>query len=672
MKQINFLFLLLFNFQLGVSQMYVHNPERGFWTKKAAQIENVDFEIRPAGVFAEVAISFDLMPSDAWTDNSEGVQLEFTWDFNLDKKAVFNDSWLYIDNYISYGEIYEKGEGTGIYEGIVSRRSDPSILTKYSGKSYDLKVYPVFPESHRRVRLSYLVPFDFQDKSPSVDIDIASILDQSAVPPENITLSIYDDSNWFHQPLSEQELEPIVSSSSTKYKIEDIAQLRTIDISYSHDDPSAEAYFGLYEEDGEQYYQMVYFPEFESTREPTYNLIVLDFDEDYSNRGIEYYIAELESQLDQLEDTDFFNIIYSDFAVKLSYDTWTPATDLNISNAIQELFAENIDRSGRLSSLLPQALTFLEENNQDAIISQFTSDMTVDFDLRISNFATGWLPSDRINNVRYYGNTFLYESLVLDYGGIQYQAKNYDFHDAINEMFDSVQETFLGEFDFDIESEDGFAYSTYSSFDNETGLKLNRPIFSTGKFIGEFPIDIDLKLVENSEIGRHSLTLQESNLNLKGAATDVWHSQFILENEFDYELRPDVIRVSEEQRLLSFQTVFLCLENEPDPTGNEDPNNTATEDESESGVTISAYPNPFAEKLTIDIKNVEKVRRDQVRVDVIDMKGSLITSLTNKVRVTGDGFSILWDDLTDLESGMYTIRITLADEVITKRVIHVE
>lgn len=45
-----------------------------------------------------------------------------------------------------------------IYEDIVNRQRDPSILYKLSPTKYQLRIFPLMKQSLRKIKLTYLVP----------------------------------------------------------------------------------------------------------------------------------------------------------------------------------------------------------------------------------------------------------------------------------------------------------------------------------------------------------------------------------------------------------------------------------------------------------------------------------------------------------------------------------
>ena len=102
MKKLHLSLLLCFISLSMFSQMRIIDPQNQWWQSNAS-IENVNIEMKPAGIFCETAITFDVKSSDSNFDND--IQLEYIYDFSMPDDVVFNDSWLWIEDYISEGLI---------------------------------------------------------------------------------------------------------------------------------------------------------------------------------------------------------------------------------------------------------------------------------------------------------------------------------------------------------------------------------------------------------------------------------------------------------------------------------------------------------------------------------------------------------------------------------------
>ncbi len=662
--------------------MTVNDPQ-DWCCDRPASIENVEYEIRTSGLYSEVSIAFDVFTDYQQFFNNE-TQLEFDYTFNLDDDAVFNDSWLWIEDYISKGELYEKGEGTIIYEEIVDRRQDPSILTKLDHDSYNLKIYPLIPDSTRRVKLSYLVPLSF-DKNKMMTSLPMQFLDSSDEYPQNINLTIHDDTNWFHSDLSNSSwINTSQDSESRTYKYQGNVSAATT-IQYQSDNPSSKVYFGTYEEEDDKYYQLLYLPEVEVIQDPRHHLILFDYDENQTNITQEAIIAKINAGLKQLTDQDYFTIAYSDFVTKFTSDEWQLATDSNIDQAINKILEDDISTYSRLTSMLPTCLERIEDSNIDIHLDIISSSTELydedfagpyltevieyiddlDYTLTISaiDFATS-KPWSQFENSWKKGNDHFYIALTqITSGNHINQYNGDDISEGLIENYSS-EKISSTEFDFDINVTDGFTYSTfYDNLENNT-LTFNKPIIATGKYYGEGELSLSLNGIINGELFSEEVDLIESEaLLLDSKIKSAWNAEYILENEFnqDYNIIKDVITTSIDERLLSFRTVYLCLE--PDTiaisSNNEDTEGDiliSTEDEL-NNIEVSIFPNPFAEKVNIEIPLDQISVGSDIEIEIYNLAGELVYSFHEKATNTNGSYILTWEPGNQIVSGLYHIKI---------------
>lgn len=698
MKQLQLFAILIYlglAFPTQGQDMYILNPQQ--WGHSDAFIENVEYEVKPAGIYAEISVAFDLFARpDSWFDDGQ-TQLEFIWHFRLDEKAVFNDSWLWIDDYISYGEIYEVNNGTAIYESIVDRRQDPSILTKTSSSSYNFRVYPLKPDSTRRVKLSYLMPLDFQSKNPTVELGMIELFEDAANNPENISVTVYDGVDWYHRPPEFDKFDYEISNGSTTYKILRGEDLNNWLVEFTNDDPHQDLYFGTYESNDENYYQLVYYPDFEIEKEPTYNLLLLDFNSVAVDFTRDQFLTELEHELFNLNEQDHFSIATSKFTTRFTSESWLPATKENIEVAMSKIRDEGIDNRSNLSTLLPECLNFIEENNQKATlyivsgnneyyyendvenflepILEFIDEMAVSFEIGVNDFAHNTRRTRLINGIYYSGSEYLYKELV-DYIGGQYYgyAEGDDYKEGLIKML-TLNSFTLEEFDFDIELENGFTYSNYFNNGGSGGLDVDQPVIATGKYVGSLPAQLELNALHNGQFLNETIAIEENNLSLSALAKTSWHAEYILDNEYSGNsvIKKEVIETSMEERLLSAQTVFLCLEEDTTTISSNLENNDivlATDEISGEEADIIAYPNPFLN--TLNLKFPETFSGSSLILEFNDLTGRLINRQERELIGGSEELSYSFEGMATLESGMYIIRVIAGSKIYNIKVMHVQ
>ncbi len=673
-KKISTLLILSLLSNYSFSQLEVLDPEN--WGFDQGSIAELEVDVRLDGMFAEVAYTFDVFAShpDYFYPNS---QLEYVMYFDLPKKAVVNDSWLWIEDYISKGEIYDRNVGTQIYESIVDRRQDPSILTKWNSTHYELRIYPMKRDSTRKVMFSYLIPLEHGADKSTLDLNF-DVFNYSIDDIENVRLSVEDGVHWQHQNLTSDNISMVNEGNiESNYTINQLKDQQSLQIDFMRNQQS-QFFMGTYESPEENYYQLLYFPDIDIEPTPRKVMFALDFDSHHSNMGLDDFLTSFENSLLALAGTNNeFNIVYSDFTTEIMFSDFVPATPNNISVAIEKLRDESIDVVSNLQQVLGSGLSFLstyEERVEFVLISSngdFGSQSNIDFimenirELADPNYVTIHINDlttknyeytvDNQSGITYIGNEQLYELIANEYNGQSSYAYEENTFSNLSALLGSAQ-VISTLFEFDVEVEDGFDYERYFLNNSDQALVFGEPIMVVGKYYGDSPSSIELSAVVNGELFNMQSEVTQmaalSNLTEK-----IWAGQRLLDIEFIPDLREETIELSMKHRLLSFPTVFLCLEEDFDIGGlteEEDISIVDTDDLDEPKISLSASPNPFTDVLRIEL-DAENLDWEDIVIDVFDMQGQLITSLTPDAS-NGSVIELNWN-ASDVPSGMYILKL---------------
>ena len=658
--------------------MRIIDPQNPWWGANAS-IENVHIEVKPAGIFAETSIEFDVKSSDDIFDNA--TQLEYIYDFSMPEGVVFNDSWLWIEDYISKGEIYEQNEGTAIYEAIVDRQQDPSILAKYDNGNYNFRIYPMFNDSTRRVRLSYLVPSVNNVNTLETFLPL-SFLQDSYERPKYVTLDIVDDTNWFHTPINSNAwIQTNNVGNTTTYALSEEAPLSDTDITFSSE-TQEEYKLGIYEYDGEKYFQLVYDPEIENVLTPTYNLVIIDHETDNTNMNLDDILSMLSDRLNDLSEVDKFNILYHDFTPQFTNEEWVSAESGSISEAIEKVSSANSTNLSWLATLLPEALLYAEEKGQKTKIiiistdnnfyqeessnqflsnvNNFVSQMSTEISFSVVDYSF-YRPGTWIGNQYLTGNEHLYNRLIQQHGGVYQQSSSQGTMNAAMEKVFEKDVDLITEYDLDVENEFGFSFSKYFVSSSQS-IRVDKPVMMTGKYIGASPFQLEFNALYNGEVIKEDLVLIP-NLELNTVSAQAWASQYILanENSEDQNTKNDVITASMDHRLLSKNTVFLCLE--PDfidissNNGEDDDIFLVATEETEIEENIAAFPNPFSDYINVDIPSTLLGNRENLTVQIVSMDGKLVHASDQKAIIKDGKVTYQWSPDMTIDGGIYLIKI---------------
>jgi hypothetical protein len=129
--------------------------------------------------------------SNSFTDDS----LEIVLNFQLPEAAIVHDSWLWIDDEIAVARIMDRWTAGQIYEEIVGRRSDPSILFKNGPTQYSLRIYPLKKGQTRRVKITYLMPMSWNHRNAILELPTA-ILGTSRFNVSELKIVVWSGEQW--------------------------------------------------------------------------------------------------------------------------------------------------------------------------------------------------------------------------------------------------------------------------------------------------------------------------------------------------------------------------------------------------------------------------------------------------------------------------------------------
>jgi len=189
----NYLLLYFFipNLLLSQNSLTVGNPKTT-GTQKGT-IEEAFLSVRNKGLFLEYGLYLTF--SARGTTYQSKDSLEIVLNFTLPQKAIVMDSWLWINDNICKAKLFDIWSASSIYEDIVKRRRDLYILIKTTDIQYILKVYPMKATERRKVKITYLVPLDWNAKKVYTSFPI-NIFNSSKYIPSSLPVIIWPDSEF--------------------------------------------------------------------------------------------------------------------------------------------------------------------------------------------------------------------------------------------------------------------------------------------------------------------------------------------------------------------------------------------------------------------------------------------------------------------------------------------
>ncbi len=368
-----FLVLTLLPGALRADKLYLTNPRVNFKTSPAS-IEEMTMIVRPHGSFIEVGTFMTFSCEGSEYDSNKDT-LEVVLEFSEDPAAFINDMWLFMNEFeFVRAELMDKWTAGFIYEGIVQRMKDPSILYKVDQGKYVIKVFPILGDGTRRVKINFFMPAEWTLDNISAALPIY-LANKSHKPLEKITVYAYENGEFTspefvgREDIIFEEHEDDYYSNARKTEIylgEDYPADR---ITYSH-----EQYDGKFEnffigEDDNFYQLSLNLKNYLNPSNPKKICFVMDHHADKSNITLDQaYAALKKSAMTKLTDEDEFNIVYYNQGVQFASDDWISADSATIEQAFSNLEPHRVYYGSFLPELMTAAAEFTAETADSALI----------------------------------------------------------------------------------------------------------------------------------------------------------------------------------------------------------------------------------------------------------------------------------------------------------------
>ncbi len=247
--------------------------------------------------------------------NSDTLEVQFK--FDLPEGSIVHDSWLWIEDEIIRGEIMDKWTAQSIYEDIVKRRRDPSILYKIGPRSYELRIFPMAGEETRKVKITYLVPTQWNTNEVIASLP-TNLLRTSKYNLENFYFLTWLDEFWKNPKIiefSDLTFKSEYDSLFGNYLRLDIPQESIYsNLHFSVDAPFNNGVFlNHYKTEDGGYYQAAILPSQALDLSSAYKVVILfDYDASKSEVTKNEILSTTKSLLHaNFAATDSFNLIFS-------------------------------------------------------------------------------------------------------------------------------------------------------------------------------------------------------------------------------------------------------------------------------------------------------------------------------------------------------------------------
>ena len=674
------LFVILLGDIFAYTSLRIGDPRKS-WSTYQGNIDYASLTVEPKGTYIEYGLYLTFSSKGSpWTYSKD--TLEVVLNFDLPSDAIIHDSWLWLGDDTLKAHIIDKWTASSIYEGIVNRRQDPSILTKKSINSYELRVFPMPGNSVRKVKISYMLPAQWNTTSINAGLPF-EILKASRYVPANFDIYLKNDSNWSEPKLSGVQsigyLDKIYPGiGQCKYTILTSSNYSS-NINVEYPNPISDGYyFSKYQYGDEGIYQLVLMPnQFLSTLDSKKVAVLVDYDASNSNIKQSELLQILKEQmLANFNENDSFNLFFSNLSIKKYSNNWVQATADNINEAFSSI-QNPLSTYSNLPSLLYSGIDFIKNNGNDGEIVLITDSgnygsyqvantliadilelMSSKIDIHIADYQSLNYSYNYINNHYYAGNEYLYTNLSkLTAGSYNNINNGFNLSSLIDEAFLHLGGS-INSFDLHTDLDYGFCHSRFNIGGNDNLIYLNQPIMQVGKFKGEFPFEIEISGLFNDKLFSKNIAISgESTIESDSLLQQIWAGLYIKSLESQYqsnEIINEIIQNSIDSRILSFYTAFLCVEDSLDLNANNDDDDILIGTDDPEGISlesVTAYPNPFIDNISIDI-NCGNIS-DILEIGIYDINGILVHKFDHTLLSSGEN-TLYWN-CSEISNGFYIL-----------------
>lgn len=709
------LFLFLITSLFSQHTLKIFDPDGWDTDGVYGTIEEATITVEPKGAYFEINLYLTFSAEGSYYSSFDN--LEIALDFNLPEGSIIHDSWLWLPDgeTIVKADVYDIRNATNIYEDIVDRASDPSILYKKEDGGYQLRVFPLQGGENRRVKLSYLSPAIWNEHTVETWLP-NQIFTNSIVPLSSVKILTIPDPNWLSPQLvstNEMVLNPMnIAPFGAVEGIDLPAQYFEKPLKFSVKSPLTDGnvFVNKYQDGEDHFYQLAYMPPEVNQVNPRKILLLFDHESDNSDISklglFEYVKATLKQEL---TPQDSFNIIFSKTGGNLQVSpSWIPGSESDINQALNSLL-NPIENYSNMSSLLTEGIDFIKNNGGEGDIVLIANSDNLNYTAG-NNLSQQLLSEIEGENIRFniinyqnrnyyynmnwtgiqsvgYSHMYFYRDLVVGSSGILYS----NFKGGLN-VWENISallsDLSVGNynFDFDISLNSGFTFQDF--FQNYMGQSRvpNKAIVATGKYTGSFPLTVDYIGISDNGFVTDSKTLDESAIILADTLSrEIWYGNYFrylegIANSGNDEA--EVVHLSKTERVLSKYTAFLALDLE---NGGEPcldcwgyPLLTVeTNDPDQNGgqkIHVTASPNPFSINCSIELELTGQLEEEEIQIQIFDAFGKLVATIDAEPLIQHGKLQWNWDarDQTgnSVPAGVYMLTVRSNNDLQTIKLVY--
>lgn len=714
MKKILLLLLISLTYTSSLfssNYLRVVNVKQSWWGPQGT-IERAVLSIHPKGGYVEQGLYLTF--SDRGNYFLPGDSLEVQFDFELPMEAYLTDLWLWVEDSLMRALILDRWTATNIYEGIVKRRRDPSLLTinyNYS-KNYlqcNLKIFPLMPGKTRRIKMTFLMPVVWTKSSALCTLPI-QLLKTSRYQVTEFYIIFWPENIW-HNPRFPHDPSIKFKADWDEFQhaffwaqIQNINSLSSLEIKYDNVMKNG-IFLNTYSSGADRFYQLAILPQQLTSLQPKArkSLWLMDFLPAFASANIDASVLLRNLQyllLEEYADHDAFNIIFSGFQNKILSDNWIPADDQTVNAIFNTLNSTYFSNYSNLPSLFADGISFMQKHQSqgemvlisnstnfgskeqaNSLIKDILNAMNPRFpiyviDLNISDYPSYW-----IDNRYYYGNEYFNINISRFTKGEYFSLRQQSLYQMLCNVASALG-GFFSSFDVYTTMTNGYTYSRFDLFQSLGRTYFDRPIFQLGKFTGQFPFHIQISGEYNGEMIFSQRDVAQADVVVADSCIkSIWVGKRIDQLKKQTPTNSvisEIIDLSLKNRVLTDYTAFLALE--PSDTVHASKNlydesvlvtvEEIKQDSIQTDLNFNAFPNPFNTTTNLEFSIPPDIKSSVIKLIIFNITGQMVRSFEIPIVPDKRKYFIMWNGLNEqrnqISSGIYIA--TLKIDKLTKSI----
>ncbi len=674
------------------------------------RVEWVTDVIHRRGVYIEhniyVTFAYDF---NSWFFKNYN-ELELEWEFSMPEQAVMFDLFYwYSPDSVIQANILDKWTAAQMFNEKTSPYREPALFTRTqpdrNGQvTYNLKLFPIKRDKAQRIMIKYLVPATSTSGKIRTWLPINQVTTEDGGADSLRVLYYYQD---------ESDLPELIGKEGYTFKqyeehgtFEAILPVRNGEfVEFILNSPIKSDFFiTTFENEKDKFYQLaVYPPDVEQTHQKRKMLILVDYStQNTDNLTSELLLTSMKETMERsLTPEDSVAIIIGFEQVLESGDSWLPCTPANLDLMFGKFFGHRFLQISTSQEVLYRGAEYLRENgNAEVLWITNRNDFPVvrdearQYAYELINF---YPPGIKFHVLDLENKQSLFS--YLDYG---YVAINFPFtreltretqgnlffmrfhplKTALAALF-FEQAAHFEEIEVYTEMQRGYTFQQKSFSLFRGYYPLDFPIIQTGKFKGDFPMQVSIVARFNDEQIKKDLVIQPSDVATgSDKIATAQYGQYLQELAHQYQdnwLINEMIDFSIESRILTAYTAFMVpdiekaeIESEFGDESNggdegwDNGGRTGIEEtaDQDTALVFFATPNPFNPATTFKIYVPAKYAGNEITINIYNILGQQVASLRQDTPVAGE-YKVFFNAMSDaqipISSGTYFAVLHIKD-----------